>query len=60
MSVERGLALHARPYPAGRPDTGLTATAKVRRLIVLTRNVDDFRDRGVPLLNPYKDPPEQL
>ncbi len=41
-------------------DAGIAATAKTHGLTVVTRNVADFRGRGVPLLNPYKDPPERL
>lgn len=39
-------------------DTGIAATAKVNGLVMVTRNTDDFRGRGVPLLNPFKSPPE--
>ncbi len=41
-------------------DAGIAATAKTHGLTLVTRNVTDFRGRGVPLLNPYKDPPERL
>jgi len=34
--------------------------AKVVGLTMVTRNVDDFRCRGVPILNPFKDPPERF
>ena len=43
----------------GRPDHHLegaliAATALVRRLIVATRNVDDFRPFDVPVVNPFR------
>lgn len=39
-------------------DTGITATASVHQLILVTRNTTDFSGRGVTLLDPYKYPPE--
>jgi toxin FitB len=39
-------------------DLGLAASAKVRNYTVVTRNVDDFKGRGVRLLNPFKTPPD--
>lgn len=42
----------------GRPmptiDGLLLATAHVHSLTLVTRNVGDFVDRGVPILNPYR------
>ena len=35
-------------------DAGLSATARVHGLIVVTRNVKDFDGRGVTLLDPFK------
>ncbi len=35
-------------------DAGLAATARVHRLIVVTRNAKDFDGRGVSLLDPFK------
>jgi len=35
-------------------DAGLAATARVHRLIVVTRNARDFDGRGVTLLDPFK------
>lgn len=35
----------------------LAATALVHGLVVVTRNVRDFRGRGVPLLDPFRTPP---
>ncbi|GAJ30374.1 type II toxin-antitoxin system VapC family toxin [Acidomonas methanolica] len=37
-------------------DTGLAATAFVHDLIVVTRNLKDFKDRGVRLLDPFRKP----
>lgn len=37
-------------------DMALAATARMRHLILVTRNVDDFRGRGVRVLNPFKQP----
>ena len=39
-------------------DTALAATAAVHGLVVVTRNVAHLRDRGVPLLDPFKRPAE--
>ena len=41
-------------------DAGLAATAQSHGLVLVTRNTKDFIGRGVPLLNPYKSPPERL
>lgn len=41
-------------------DTGLAATASVHGLIVVTRNTDHLRGRGVTLLNPFKAPAEMI
>jgi toxin FitB len=37
-----------------RLDVALAATARVRGLVVVTRNVRDFRGRGVRVLDPFK------
>lgn len=41
-------------------DAGIAATARLHGLTVVTRNIGDFRARGVRMVNPYKDPPEHL
>lgn len=41
-------------------DTALAATARVHGLVLVTRNVRHVVGRGVPLLNPYKRPPERI
>lgn len=38
-------------------DMALAATARVRGFVLVTRNVDDFRGRGVQVLNPFRTPP---
>jgi predicted nucleic acid-binding protein len=35
-------------------DAGLAATARVHGLIVITRNVNDFKRRGVEIFDPFK------
>lgn len=42
-----------------RWDMALAATARVHGLVLVTRNLKDFIGRGVLLLNPFKDPPEE-
>jgi hypothetical protein len=41
-----------------RFDLGIVATAKRNGLTVVTRNHDDFRQRGVRVLNPFSRPPK--
>ncbi len=41
-------------------DAGFAATARARGLVLVTRNTEHFARRNVPLLNPYKSPPERL
>lgn len=41
-------------HDRNRDDTGLAATARVQGFVVATRNVRDFRDRGVRVLDPFK------
>ena len=43
-----------------RWDLALAATARVQELVLATRNGKDFAARGVRLLNPFEDPPEEL
>lgn len=40
-------------------DTGLAATAAVHGLVVVTRNTDHLRGRGVALLDPFRSPAAQ-
>ncbi|AYG76794.1 hypothetical protein [Rhizobium sp. CCGE532] len=35
-------------------DTGLAATALVNGLVIVTRNVADFQERGVTIMDPFK------
>lgn len=41
-------------------DAALVATVRVHGLVLVTRNVRHVVGRGVPLLNPYKRPPERI
>jgi toxin FitB len=43
-----------RAFTIGILDTMIAATAKVHGLTVATRNVDDFRRCGVPVVNPFE------
>ena len=43
-----------------RWDLALVATARVHDLVLVTRNVSDVAGRGVRVLNPFKDPPEEF
>lgn len=45
--------MHRRPDDLIE-DAMIAATAKVHNLIVVTRNVRDFEDFGVPTLNPFE------
>jgi toxin FitB len=40
-----------------RDDLALAATARIHELVLVTRNVEDFRGRGVRLLDPFRNPP---
>lgn len=42
-----------------RDDTAVAATALHHGLTIVTRNVRDFRGRGVALLDPYRSPPAE-
>lgn len=42
------------PDPGPERDTLIAATGLVHGMMVVTRNTDDFRYSGVPLLNPWK------
>lgn len=50
--ARRSAALH-NPDPPSFPDGLIAATALVHGLVVVTRNLADFKARGVPLLNPW-------
>jgi predicted nucleic acid-binding protein len=40
--------------PRNTVDSLIAATARVHGFIVVTRNTDDFKDCGVPLINPWQ------
>ena len=44
-------------HDRNRDDTGLAATARVRGLVMATRNVRHFRSRGVRVLDPFSATP---
>jgi predicted nucleic acid-binding protein len=51
--ARRSAALHG-PDPKPFRDGLIAATALVHRLVVVTRNLADFKATGVPLLNPWQ------
>jgi hypothetical protein len=57
LDVDRSVAEAAAELTAGRTlpphDALIAATARVHRLILVTRNVTDFADTGVPVINPW-------
>lgn len=50
--ARRCAAMQARG-PGGLADTLIAATAVEHRMAVVTRNVDDFSDAGVEVINPW-------
>jgi predicted nucleic acid-binding protein len=50
--------LERRGRKAGAMDMMIAATAECHDLQVVTRNVADFEPTGVPVVNPWTDPPE--
>ncbi|MBB2156656.1 type II toxin-antitoxin system VapC family toxin [Gluconacetobacter diazotrophicus] len=57
FSVDLPVALRCArlhvPDPRAERDTLIAATASVHGMAVVTRNIEDFRYCGVPLLNPW-------
>ena len=51
--ARRCAGLHV-PNPRSKRDALVAATALVHRLTVATRNVNDFRSTGVPVINPWQ------
>jgi predicted nucleic acid-binding protein len=54
VAIEWGRVAAIRPR--GDADGLIAATAIVHELIVVTRNVGDFDDTGVPVVNPWDQP----
>ncbi|AAW59620.1 type II toxin-antitoxin system VapC family toxin [Gluconobacter oxydans] len=54
LAVARRCAHLHVPDPGPERDTLIAATGLVHGMTVVTRNTDDFRYSGVPLLNPWK------
>lgn len=54
VSTARAAARLHVPDPRPRSDAFIAATALVRGLTVVTRNVRDFEPMGVPVLNPWE------
>lgn len=53
LIARRCAKLHV-PDPRPERDALIAATALVHRMAVVTRNVQDFRPMGVPLVDPWK------
>lgn len=53
--AQRCARLHV-PDPRAERDALIAATALVHGMTVVTRNLDDFKATGVPLLNPWQAP----
>ena len=47
-------------YTFSQPDLFIAATAKVHNLCVVTRNIKDFEQSGIPVLNPWELQTEDL
>jgi predicted nucleic acid-binding protein len=41
-------------FTVSAPDTMIAATARLHGLTVATRNIDDFKRCGVPVVNPFE------
>jgi toxin FitB len=53
--AQRCAKLHV-PDPRSERDAFIAATALVHGMTVVTRNIDDFKATGVPLLDPWEPP----
>lgn len=52
--AQRGASLHV-PNPSPIRDAFIAATALEHKMIVVTRNVDDFKLSGTEIINPWLD-----
>lgn len=53
-AVARQCAKLHVPDPRSESDALIAATALVHGMTVVTRNINDFKETGVPLLNPWE------
>lgn len=57
LAIQRELTKLLGAKEKNERDMTLAATAKVHDLVIVTRNVKDFRGRGVRVLDPFKKKP---
>lgn len=57
LDIARRAALLHVPDPRPERDAYLAATASVHGLIMVTRNLSDFRAAGIPVIDPWAEAP---